>query len=101
MKKTKITAPKHLKAPAKRLWNQLCADFCIDDSAGLALLEAACSSFQRCKEARELVEREGLTTADRFGQLRPHPGIAIERDARGQMIAAFRALKLAPSEVEK
>lgn len=92
-------APKHLKAPAKKLWARLLTDFQIDDSAGLALLEAACAAYQRCEEARELVRREGLTMTDRFGQTRQHPGVAIERDARAQMIAAFRALKLAPSEV--
>ena len=94
----KIIAPKHLRAPARRMWDRLRADYNIDDSAGLSLLEAACSAFQRCEDARELVSREGMTTVDRFGQTRQHPAVAIERDARGQMIAALRALKLAPSE---
>mgnify|MGYP001173876165 FL=1 len=93
-------APKHLKTAAKRMWERLQADFCIDDSAGLCLLEAACSAYQLSEDARELVRREGLTVTDRFGQARPHPGCAIERDARGQMIAAFRALKLSPEEVD-
>lgn len=98
MKKAKNAPPSHLKAPAKKLWERLRADYCIDDAGGLALLAAACSSFQRSEEARELVGKEGLTTTDRFGQTRPHPGIAIEQNARGQMIAALRALKLSPSE---
>ncbi|MFA5323432.1 MAG: P27 family phage terminase small subunit [Smithella sp.] len=92
-------APKHLKAAAKRLWKKLLSDYHIDDSAGLALLEAACLAYQSSEEARGLVRREGLTITDRFGQTRPHPGVAIEHNARAQMIAAFRALKLAPSEV--
>jgi P27 family predicted phage terminase small subunit len=93
-------APKHLKTASKRLWEKLLSDYHIDDSAGLALLEAACFAYQRGEEARELVRREGLTVTDRFKQIRPHPGVAIERDSRAQMIAALRALKLAPSEVD-
>lgn len=98
MKKAKNAPPGHLRAPAKKLWERLRADYTIDDAGGLALLAAACSSFQRSEEARELIEKEGLTTTDRFGQTRPHPGIAIERDSRAQMISALRALKLAPGE---
>lgn len=95
----RIQPPKHLRAPAKKMWDRLRADFDIDDSAGLALLEAACSAYQLSEDARELVRREGMTTVDRFGQTRSHPGVAIERDARSQMIAAFRALKLSPGEI--
>ena len=33
---------------------------------------------------------------DRFGQKKAHPATSIERDARAQVIAAIRALRLAP-----
>jgi len=98
MKKAKNAPPGHLRTPAKALWARLREDYCIDDAGGLALLEATCASYQRCEEARALIGKEGLTTVDRFGQTRAHPGIAIERDSRGQMISALRALKLAPTE---
>jgi hypothetical protein len=42
----------------------------------------------RCTEARERLAAEGLTVDGREGGLRPHPCIAIERDAR----AAFASL---------
>jgi P27 family predicted phage terminase small subunit len=97
MKKSPIKQPpKHLRAAARRMWDRLCLDFCIDDSAGLYLLECACTAYQCSEDARRLVRREGLTVTDRFGQCRSHPGCAIERDARGQMISALRALKLSP-----
>jgi P27 family predicted phage terminase small subunit len=88
--------PNHLRKPAKKLWLEVMADYAIDDGAGLALLQTACEAYQRCDEARRLIRREAAVIVDRFGQPKPHPAVAIERDARAQLIAALRALKLAP-----
>lgn len=88
--------PNHLKAPAKKFWNQMMEDYEIDDAGGLALLQAACEAYQRSHEARKTINKEGAVIKDRFGQLKPHPATSIERDARGQLITALRALKLAP-----
>jgi hypothetical protein len=33
-------------------------------------------------------------STDRFGQLRAHPAVAIERDARDQMLRALKLLNL-------
>jgi len=94
-----MKAPKHLKTAARRMWEEILSEFDVDDSAGLSLLEAACSSYQRAEDARALVRKEGLTIVDRFGQVKAHPACGIERDARGQMITALRALKLAPEDL--
>lgn len=91
-----MKAPKHLRAEARRLWKRLTDDYQIDDAGGLALLQAACEAFQRADEARKLIDQDGAVIVDRFGQQKPHPAISIERDSRGQMISALRALKLAP-----
>ena len=96
---TKPTPPKHLTAEARALWTKLRADFTIDDSAGLALLQAACESHDRAQQARRLLDKEGIVSVDRFDQRKPHPAVAIERDARTQMMAALRALRLAPEAV--
>src|SRR5262249_47888651 len=58
-------------------------EFAIDDSGSISLLTVACEAHQRMREAREEVADHGGTTfKDRFGQLRQHPAVAIERDAR-------------------
>ena len=80
------------------MWLKLRAEYVIDDAAGLALLQAACEAFDRAQQARRRIERDGAVLKDRFSQLKPHPACAIERDARQQMIAALRALKLAPED---
>ena len=93
---TKKTPPKHLSAEARKLWGELRNDYGIDDSAGLALLRAACEAHDRAQQARKMIDADGMVSTDRFGQRKPHPAVQIERDARTQLMAALRALKLAP-----
>ncbi len=90
--------PQHLSADARKLWQRLCADYVIDDAGGLALLRAACEAFDRSEGARQIIARDGPIVSDKYERSKAHPAVAIERDARGQMIAALRALKLAPGE---
>lgn len=98
-KTTKAAAPKHLSAEAKALWKSVHDDYEIDDAAGLVLLQAACEAFDRAQDARRLIDKDGgPVLPDRFGQRKPHPAVAVERDARGQMISAIRALRLGPGE---
>lgn len=97
MKKTD-PIPRHLKAGSREMYRRLLADFHIDDAAGKALLLAACEARQRAEEARLAMAKSGACVPDRFGQLKPSPWTAIERDSRGQMIAALRALRLAPGD---
>ena len=97
MKKADVV-PKHLRGDARKMWQRLRADHVIDDAGGLALLQAACEAYQRGQDARDAIDKDGATLPDRFGQVRAHPMCAVERDARAQMIAALRALRLAPGE---
>ena len=86
--------PKHLKAAGLNLWKRVSTDFVIDDGAGQTLLETACTMLQRADDARQLIQAEGLVLKDRFGQAKPHPAVAVERDARSLLISSLRALKL-------
>jgi phage terminase small subunit len=69
-------------------------EFAVDDAAGLLLLAEALRAWDRAREAGEAIRRDGAVCKDRFSQLRAHPAVAIERDARASMLAAFRALHL-------
>lgn len=92
--------PKHLSSIARKLWRDTCAAHTVIDPNQFALLRAACESFDRANEAREILAREGLTIRDRFQQLKAHPAASIERDARASMIQAFRALGFSPPPPE-
>lgn len=86
--------PKHLSAEARRWWRAIMDDYEIDDPGGLLLLQTAMEAFDRMRSAQRAVEVEGATQEDRFGQLKPHPMLTTERDARSQMILALKGLNL-------
>jgi hypothetical protein len=73
---------------------QIQSEFGIEDPAGLLLLTEAVECFDRKRQAEIIIKVEGLTTPDRFGQKKPHPCVAIARDARAQMLVALTKLRL-------
>ena len=89
-------APNHLGVAGRRLWTYLQAAYAIADPPGLALLLSACESRDRIEQAREELERDGISQTDRFGMLRAHPAAQIEHQARSSLIRALTALNLSP-----
>jgi hypothetical protein len=83
-----MNAPTHLKPPGRRLWAAVTGDYQIDP-AGLELLRLAAEALDRADEARSAVERDGAYVPDRFGNIRAHPGLGVERDSR---LAAARLI---------
>ncbi len=76
-------------------WRQkIIEGFEIGDDAGLLILMTAMEAFDRLREAQEILKREGITTTDRFGQVKQHPGTMIERDARTALLRSLKALNL-------
>lgn len=89
-----VLAPRHLEAVERAMWRAITAEFLFADPASLALLRSALEAHQRARECRLAIDKDGLTTQDRFGQVRAHPLLAAERDARAAFLAAMRALNL-------
>lgn len=89
-----ISPPKQLKTAGKALYRALVREYSITDGGGLALLTAGCEALDRQNQARERIEADGPYLADRFGQLRAHAAVAVERDARGQLLQALKQLCL-------
>jgi hypothetical protein len=58
------------------------------------LLTLAGEAWDRCEQARTLLATHGLTYADRFGQPRSRPEVAIERDSRIAFARLIRELSL-------
>src|SRR4051794_759408 len=86
--------PAKLPPEARGMWQQLQQEYGIVDEGGRVVLAAACEAFARMREAQALVDKEGLTVEDRFGQKKPHPAIIVERDMRTQILAALKQLNL-------
>ena len=86
--------PKGVSSEAKRWWRALMTENDISDAAGRLLLQTALEAFDRMREAQVQIEGDGSVVLDRFGQAKSHPSVAVERDARAQVMAALRQLNL-------
>jgi P27 family predicted phage terminase small subunit len=93
MKNSK-SAPKHLSKEARLIFKNLCSEYGIDDVAGLRILRVACEAFDRAQAAREAIDRDGMTIKDKFGQIKPHPLLPVERDSRAAFLAGLKHLNL-------
>ncbi len=85
--------PKHLSKEAKRLWDEINREWELD-SAGLLILQAGLEAYDRMEQARRLIEKQGLTVVDKYGQVKMNPLVQVERDSRGLLLRCFKALNL-------
>jgi P27 family predicted phage terminase small subunit len=90
----KKRAPKNLSRESQRWWRKIVDEYNIGDSGGLAILQIMCEAFDRMREAQKILETEGPTITDRFGQIKAHPLCAVERDARSQVLQSIKSLNL-------
>ncbi len=94
MRDSSSRPPKGLSPEARALWRRLTTDYAIADAGGLAILAAGLEAFDRMRSVQAEIALAGATFRDRFGQLRAHPGVAIERDARSAWLGALKQLNL-------
>lgn len=84
--------PKHLSAPARRLWRETVESYELERHH-LELLERACRSLDHAIEAEEIIRRDGLVVEGRYG-VRAHPAVGIVRDARTSFARLLREIDL-------
>jgi hypothetical protein len=93
--------PDHFEKPEKTLWRKIVEAYDFNnDAAALSLLTGALEAKARARRCREIIDRDGEVTADRFGQLRQHPLLPAERGAQNNYIAAMKALNLQLGELQ-
>lgn len=93
--------PAHLSAEAAAWWREVLRDYDLEPHH-LRLLQAAAEAWDRMQQARKaLADHGGLTFTDPNGNIRAHPCVAMERDARVAFARLVRELDLdagAPAE---
>ena len=62
--------------------------------AGSLALLVACQSWDRLKQAQDVLAKDAITTRDRWGQEKIHPATQVEREARAGLISALKLLDL-------
>ena len=85
-------APVVLTGERMKLWTDVRNRFDLEPTSE-NILRNAVEALERAAQAAEQVTSEGVTFRDRFGAVRAHPAVAIERDFRG--LAARQLEKLA------
>jgi hypothetical protein len=85
--------PKHLSAPTRRWIKQILGDYDLE-SFHFRLLVKASEAWDRSEQAREQIAADGICVPDRYGVLKAHPAVAIERDSRLAFARLLRELAL-------
>ncbi len=93
---------KDLSIEARKLWKRIAREIVMDEPA-VVLLNILCQEWDRLTEARQILKAKGIIVKDRFGQEKPHPACAVERDAVTAVSRAWRLLgfDLIPPGLEK
>jgi phage terminase small subunit len=86
-------APKHLSSEAKKWWTAVNETYDLAPHE-LLLLQSAAESWDEMQRARATTAKEGQTFVDRYGCPRPHPAVAIARDAKVTFNRTLRQLNL-------
>ena len=85
--------PKYLSKESAKFWNDILKIYELQPHH-LKTLEAACGEWDRAKEARRTVEKEGAYFSDRFGQVKAHPAILTEQKSKNLFRLLLRELGL-------
>jgi phage terminase small subunit len=89
-----MTDPPNTLSPAAQSWWKATTEEYELEPHHVRLLSEAAHSWDRAAQARALVDAEGIVVRDRFGQVKSHPAVAIERDARNVFVRIMRELDL-------
>jgi P27 family predicted phage terminase small subunit len=76
--------PPHLEPEAREFWERSVvrlAEAGIVDRVDAPVLELLATQYARIRQAQATIEAEGMYVEGSRGQPRPHPAIAIEREA--------------------
>jgi phage terminase small subunit len=87
-------APAGLSDAAGAWWRELIRSYEDWQPDELLRLGGALQAFDRWQAARAILDREGLSLVDRFGQPRVPPMVSVERDSRAACLLELRKLGL-------
>jgi P27 family predicted phage terminase small subunit len=85
--------PAHLGEPEREVWKRIVGDHQLTDVA-LDVLTVGLEAHERARECRLAIQHDGMVVTGRDGQVKAHPLLAVERDARAAFLAAIKQLGL-------
>jgi P27 family predicted phage terminase small subunit len=88
-----VPIPTHLKPETAKWFVSVCNTYVLEQHH-VRLLTLACESWDRCAEARQIIEKHGMTFTNRWGEVKLRPEVNIERDSRIAFARLVRELCL-------
>ena len=89
----KNPVPAHLSAESKAIFKVVKLEWELNPSH-LLLLRTALEAFDRMQEARRKLKKEGATYRSKEGDIKKHPALQIEKEARIGFLRAWKMLNL-------
>lgn len=86
--------PATLGEAGRVFWARVLELYDLSDFHHQQLLLHCCEQLDRAAAAKLVIAKEGVTTKDRFGQLRVHPAVEVERSAMNSFRQNLRELGL-------
>ena len=90
----KIKFKPHIRKESRAEVKKLMTEYTIQDAGGLLLLLSFADADTAEKDAQDIVNKDGMTILDRFGQAKAHPLLTVIRDSRAQKLSALKSLNL-------
>lgn len=90
---SQVDAPAHLESTTAEWWLDVVDEYGLE-AHHVRLLTLAAEAWDRCQAARAVIDDQGMTFEDRFGQPKARPEISIERDSRLAFARLLRELAL-------
>ncbi len=87
----KPAPPEHLSERARAWWDDVVNGYALEPHH-VHLLRLACEALDRAEQARQLLEKDGLTVATAAGSVKEHPAAAVEREAARTFMRLVREL---------
>jgi P27 family predicted phage terminase small subunit len=92
--------PDHLDEDASAWWREaipVLHSVGILDTVDTAALEMAATAYSRFRQAKRVIDVDGVTSEGSMGQIREHPALAIERAAQQTYLRFAEQYALTPS----
>jgi len=87
-------APSGLKAPGRRFWKKVMAEYVLKDTHDLERLRQCCQCLDTIGAAEAVISEEGHFVFNRFEERREHPALKTQRDTTALFCRIIREMGL-------
>jgi P27 family predicted phage terminase small subunit len=102
MKFRQPAPPRKLKKIGKDHWKEIVSAYDFQNDVGsLKILENGCRAWQKADELETIIDANGNSCADKFGQIKAHPLLPLYRDFLAQHTACMKILGVHQEPVQR